>query len=166
MKKEIVGYLTGAINNHNRTVKLMKEARNPSGLGTVYESFVEELKDLKEFIENESEELVAESRTAEWFRNRVRELEESCENMCEVQKNQQSKIKELEIDLESSKGNSKTWNKRYNQELELNAELKKGNESLDARCRELYNNITELKKGNKSLDDRCISLELWEGVRK
>ena len=163
VEKEILGYLIGAINNHNRTVKLMKEARNPSGLGTVYESFVEELKDLKEFIENESEELVAESRTTEWFRNRVRELEESCENMCEVHKNQQNQIEVLKIDLESSKGNAKTWSKRYVQGLETNINLVAEIEEQKGISKECQLACNKLKEENESLREK---LKLHEETRK
>jgi hypothetical protein len=95
VKKEITGYITCAIDNHNRTIEIMKKSGNPSGLMGIYESYTAELSDLLDFIEADaSVDRIAEN---DLLRKRVSELEVSCENMNEVEKNLHSKIKELEM---------------------------------------------------------------------
>jgi archaellum component FlaC len=124
MKAEITGYITAVINNYTRTIERLKELQVNDLHLLRSESFRKELNDMLDFVTDIQEEkpqtaqivedLAKEIKRLEnkladdWktfdkiavangiYRNRIRELEESCENMCQVQRNQLNKIEFLE----------------------------------------------------------------------
>ena len=98
MKKSITSYITALINVHYSALERLPETSQASSLHAVY---VDELNALLDFIEDipENNSIVinlGNSEENKYLRKRVRELEESCESMCEVEKNLHKKIKNLE----------------------------------------------------------------------
>lgn len=94
MKQSIIGYVTALTNVH--ADMLDKIPTNTRGT-SVHGMFLNELNALLDFIEDIPEEnpLVINLNSieeTEFLRKRIRELEESCESMCEVEKNLHSKM--------------------------------------------------------------------------
>ena len=105
MKSEITGYLTGLINNHNRIVGSMKKFGYSNASIQIDVNYTNELTDLLAFVEKTPEEtqqpmtvILNNIEENELLRKQIRELEDSCENMNEVEKNLHKKIKVFEED--------------------------------------------------------------------
>ena len=153
MKEGIVGYITGIINSHQRKIEVM------TGKATEYsihqqKCFKSELSDLLDYVIDIPEETVTDTyieinrlrdileekqvRSEDLafeiiiLRQRVAELEESCENMCEVERNLQQKIKHFEID-------NAAWQK-------LCKELRETNKKHVRRIRDLSSQLRRVNK--------------------
>jgi hypothetical protein len=88
LKKQILAYITATINQYARVKQDCEECSVMCVLDDLsdLESFVA---DLKEVQTPESAEIIAR------YLKRILELEESCKNMCEVEKNLQKRIDKL-----------------------------------------------------------------------
>lgn len=107
MKALIIGYITAVINNYTRSIETLKECGASEGAIKRFETIREELNDLLDFVEDIPEWskepvtlniTINSNEEVEILRKRIRELEDSCENMCEVQKNQLKRIEYLKDD--------------------------------------------------------------------
>lgn len=116
MKLQIQSYLIGVLNNHKRIIGSMKDNGYSKVSIQSHENHTNELRDLYDFISILPDEQIpdtykeinrlrslleieaydSEQRTFEIisYKKRIAELEESCENMCEVEK---SLHKQIEI---------------------------------------------------------------------
>lgn len=99
MKAEITGYITALINVYakklNTNTNLIAKACN-------FE-FKNELNDLLDFVVDVPEEVgpltvVLENGEINKSRKRIKELEESCQQMCDIERNLQKKIENLKSD--------------------------------------------------------------------
>lgn len=120
MKEEITGYLTGMIDSSNRGVEFLKEVGQPTTIIEICEGHVLGLSDLLDFVEDISEEeQVHGDSIAEinLLRKRIRELEDSCENMCVIEKN-------LHKQLAMLKDENCTWQIAFNEIKEKLDDLK------------------------------------------
>lgn len=107
MKELIIGYITAVINNYTRTIDTFKQYNAANGSIRRFETIREELNDLLDFVEDIPEEtkepytIIFRTDSEEEvniLRKRIRELEDSCENMCEIERNLRNKIMLLEAD--------------------------------------------------------------------
>lgn len=99
MKAEITGYITALINVKELNVKRIKRS-NPNIDIKAHQNSIEELSCLLDFVEDVPEEMdhitvVVKDEEADLLRKRIRELEDSCENMCEIEKILHKKIEDL-----------------------------------------------------------------------
>lgn len=103
MKKQIAGYITGVINSYSRAIERLKTSGAPITSIDLIQAFKEEFTDLLEFVidipsEKNKEAAMLSFNVAlqnEDLKNRILELEESCENMNQVEKNLHDKIEGL-----------------------------------------------------------------------
>lgn len=84
MKAAVTGYITAVINNYTRTIDNLRDNKVEGMAIRRYETIREELSDLLDFVEDIPEE--------------NKELEDSCENMSQVERNLRIKISLLEAD--------------------------------------------------------------------
>ena len=120
MKDKITGYITGVVNNHIRIVASMKKNDFSRALIQSHQNYTNQLNDLLDYVMDIPEEtvidtyveinrlrdiLAKEEVSSEdmafeiiILKQRVAELEESCENMSEVERSLQQEIGNLEID--------------------------------------------------------------------
>lgn len=120
MKNEITGYLTGLIDAHNRDIEFVKKFKLPSVLRQCHEDSAKELTDLLGFVEDIQEEStedfckelfsIVDKMQEQWdsfqviakdnliLRKEIAELKDSCENMCEVERNLHFKMEQLETE--------------------------------------------------------------------
>ncbi|WP_373899309.1 hypothetical protein ACER0A_002070 [Haloimpatiens sp. FM7315] len=98
MKQAIMSYITALINVHNNALERITDRATNSNIKT----FINELNDLLNFIADSPEEkhitIILNKKDNETLRKRIKELEESCENMCEVERNLHEQIKQLRAD--------------------------------------------------------------------
>ena len=154
MKDKIAGYITGIVNNHIRIVKSMKENGYSRVTIQSHENYTNELSDLLDYVMDIPEETVTDTYAEinrlkekleyDWFtfesvsfenlvlKKRIEELEESCQLMCEVERNLQQKISHFEID-------NAAWQKLCN-------ELRVTNKTNVRKIKNLY---SQLRRGNK-----------------
>jgi len=174
LKAEIMGYITGITNNHLRIVASMEKYGFEETLTAIHENVIDELNDLLTFVEDVPEEteftkvvlakegvkMPMSKFTTELYdiigdlqdqkevlEKRVKELEESCQNMCDVDRNLQKKIKELKTTNHDWQ-NACIMLKEKNEELERQIEKWKKN---DSDWQDAYNvslqKIRELEAG-------------------
>lgn len=106
MKAAVTGYITAVINNYTRAIENLKTVKTAPITISKYETIREELNDLLDFIEDIPEEtggpitvvLNSNNEEVEILRKRIRELEDSCENMAQVEKNLNAKIKLYDVE--------------------------------------------------------------------
>ena len=175
MKKEITGYITGIINSYSRTIERLKANGAPITATNPFKAFKEELTDLLEFVIDipDSKETsilsfnVAIENTI--LKKRIAELEESCECMCDVERNLHKKIEALEAaeiayreqlldgkqkieEVEKEKHEfwecNKQLNKLYKEKRSKNEILQIQNKKLNKQIKILRNNLHGLKKEN------------------
>lgn len=91
MKAEIIGYVTGMINSYERTISQYKKDELPKEKYKSFDLVKEELSDLLDFAQDIPEE-------TDRLNKRIAELEESCENMNDIEKNLHLQIKELDTE--------------------------------------------------------------------
>lgn len=107
MKEAITGYITGVINRYTRSIERLKKCGAPATATNNLVLIKEEFSDLLEFVINipdDSQTLmlnfnaVLEDKEYEItiLKQRAAELEESCENIYEVERNLHKKIERLE----------------------------------------------------------------------
>lgn len=110
MKDMLIGYITALINNQDRKIESLKENKVDEITIENFNSFKGILEDLLIFTEDSSEiEICSLKEEATMLRKRVQELEESCEDMCEIEQNLHNQIANLksdEVDKCSICGNS------------------------------------------------------------
>ncbi len=171
MKKEITGYITGIINSYSRTIERLKANGAPIAATNPFTAFKEELTDLLEFVidipDSKETSILSFNVAIEnvTLKKRIAELEESCECMCDVERNLHKKIEELETAEianreqllddkqkieESEKEKNEFWecNKQLN---ELYKEKRNKSESLQAENKNLKYANKRMRKQVKIL---------------
>lgn len=151
MKKEITAYITGVINSYTKTVAILNENNafntNLNSFVAVKEEFSELLNYVMDIPEENKEQLISNfnislenenlKQTNAKLLSRVMELEESCENMNEVERNLHYKIKGIEKEMNEAWEQRKHVNQiNINLMTEL-SELKKDNADWKKACNEL-----------------------------
>lgn len=104
MKQAVTGYITALINSHERRINNLNNIKVPDNVIKNYEEFKNELCDLLDFVEDIPQEVKdpgtviinANDAEIENLKKYIRELEDSCENMCTVERNLREKIRKLE----------------------------------------------------------------------
>jgi len=153
-----MGYITSMINGCERGITYMEKSRIPALSIETAKAYRDELTDLLSFVEDIPVQKqgpitinLGDPETVRILKKEIGELEDSCENMCEVQKNQLKKIELFEVGVinfreqflsdkarikeleniykercgEVSKliDSNKSWNKKYNHVNEINENL-------------------------------------------
>jgi len=113
MKAAVTGYITAVINSYARSIETLKPNKAPEHIISRFKTIREELNDLLDFVEDIPEGAkdpitltinLNSNEEVKILRKRVRELEDSCENMNEVQINQLNRIRELQDHIKSLEG--------------------------------------------------------------
>lgn len=113
MKAAVTGYITAVINNYTRSIETLKSNKAPEHMISRFQTIREELNDLLDFVEDIPEGAkepitltidINSNEEVEILRKRVIELEDSCENMNEVQINQLNRIRELQDYIKNLEG--------------------------------------------------------------
>jgi len=115
MKAEIIAYTTALINVYAKEVKL----NTNSLIINCNKRALDDLNDFLAFVEDVQEEtgfvkVILENGEIDLLRKRIRELEDSCENMCEVDRNLQRKIEELKNENQNWRLNNTSLQKDNN----------------------------------------------------
>lgn len=128
MKSAITGYITAIINEHTRKIENLKAVK--AGAETVKRAMEirEQWNDLLDYVADIPEETKkpitvtfnSNNDEVDKLKKYIRELEDCCENMSEVERNLHKKILEL-------KDNNRMWEAKFNQlkeELESTEEAR------------------------------------------
>lgn len=128
MKNQIVGYITGVVNSYSRTIDRLKASGAPITSTNSFQAFKEEFNDLLEFVidipEENKEASILSFNVAlqnEDLKKRILELEESCEDMCEIVKNLHKRVQALVDNNEVLDSNCNVLREQNNKLLQCNA---------------------------------------------
>ena len=150
MKKQIIGYVTGVINSYSRTIERLKASGAPILSTNSFQAFKEEFTDLLEFVidipEQNKEAAMLSFNVAlrnEDLKKRILELEESCEDMCEIEKNLHKRIKALTDNNEALDSNCNVLMNQNNKLIKINFGLTNCNKNQ-------FQMIRKLRYRNKS----------------
>jgi myosin heavy subunit len=185
MKAKIIAYITALSDVNRRFLEEVKGTsdREAKGQYIAVESMTKDLDNLIDFIEDIPSELnepimliLNNIEEAQILRKRIRELEDSCENMNDVEKNLHQKINKLEEETEklsieryNLSQSNKTWQKKFSHANELNENvmeellnLREDNGVWQKVCNTLKENNKVLEETNSSYEQsrknrRCIS---------
>ncbi|MGH4125140.1 MAG: hypothetical protein ACREV6_19665 [Clostridium sp.] len=144
MKKQITGYITGVINSYSRTIERLKASEAPITSTSSFQAFKEEFTDLLEFIidipeENKEVSILAFKIAIEntILKKRILELEESCENMNEIENNLHKRVKALTNNNEALDSNCNVLMNHNNKLIKVNFELAQCNKNQVQMIRKL-----------------------------
>jgi hypothetical protein len=172
MKLQIQSYLIGVLNNHKRIIGSMKDNGYSKVSIQSHENYTNELRDLYDFISILPDEQISDTykeinrlrnilarieidSDTETLRRRnlqrkVTELEESCEIMCEVEKNNHTTIKELESANIRYRGQLLENDKKIIQLEEVNSGVWEENRRIKLLNKQSFRKIKILKNKLKS----------------
>lgn len=140
MKKQITGYITGVINSYSRAIERLKASGTPITSINSFQAFKEEFTDLLDFVIDIQEDISMGSKVASienfnlTLENRsqmvrIVELEESCENMNEIENNLHKRVKALTENNDSLDGNCNRLMDHNNKLIKVNFELHQCNKN-------------------------------------
>lgn len=165
MKKEIIGYITGAINNHIRILESMNKYGYSKASVQSHQNYADELSDLSKFITNipdanKEASILAFNVALEngSLKRRIVELEESCENMNEVEKNLHYKIKGIEKAMDDAWEKNKRLNLTDKERRDENYNLELSNKHVNEINLNLITELSELKQDNANWQQVCNRL--------
>lgn len=154
MRSSIKGYLTGLINNYKNGIGFKV---NPM-TNTCNALIVDILNDLLDYVTKFKEETVSEKTVIEneILKKRIVELEESCENMNEVEKNNHATIATLESNTTWIRTQLLNSDKTLREVEELNIGLRKTNQYASSLNKQYLRKIRTLRsKLNNKLRGAC-----------